>query len=385
MKHHLLAMLGLHPKVLTETLYGLCVKRRIAITKVIGIASGVAKQKIVSELLNPVAGEFYKLCREYPECFTDIQFSAESVRVACLGGDEIADIANSRQSQAYLDLIMGSVMEMTTDKQFCLHTVVAGGRRTMSVYLAMVMQLLARPQDHMYHLFVAPWEAETNSDFFFPPRQSRPMTTYGGLAFDAKDVHVELVEIPFLRLRPHVPAELLRSPDYQDILAWVQREVNVAPQLLPLSIDVDQHRILIGAIPIPLEPAELAIYWYFVEKSAKRDERVARENYESYFEKPKADGHFSRQASARMKSLYETLVQRHGMRSRFLKAFSKEGRIDLEHLRPHFSNLKRKICERFPEEDFHRWYVVSAIGPRGDTCYGIRLDREFIRLPEARL
>lgn len=87
------------------------------------------------------------------------------------------------------------------------------------------------------------------------------MTSYGGLACDAKDVLVELVEISFLHLRSHVPAELLRPPDDHDILAWVQREVNVAPQ--PLSIDADQHRIL--------------------------------------------------------KSLYETLVQRHGMRSRFLK------------------------------------------------------------------
>ena len=385
MKHHLLAMLGLHPKVLTETLYGLCVKRGIAITKVIGIASGVARQKIVSELLNPVTGEFYKLCREYPECFTGIQFSAESVRVARLGDDEIADIANSRQSQAYLDLIMRTVMEMTAHKEVCLHSVVAGGRRTMSVYLAMVMQLLARPQDHMYHLFVEPWEAETNSDFYFPTRDSKPMTTFNGHAFDAKDVHVDLVEIPFLRLRPRVPAELLTSPDYQNIIDWVQREVDIAPQLLPLSIDVQRHCILIGAIPIFLEPAELAIYWHFAEKSARRAERVVREDYIRYFEKPKADGHFSRQASVRMKRLYETLVQRDEMRSRFLKAFNKEGCIALEHLRPHFSNLKRKICEKFPEEDFHRWYVISALGPRGDTCYGIRLYREFIRLPEARL
>lgn len=385
MKHHLLALLGLHPKVLTETLYGLCVKRSIAITKVIGIASGVAKQKIVSELLNPVAGEFYKLCREYPECFTGIQFSAESVRVARFGDDEIADIANSRQSQAYLDLIMGSVMEMTSHKEVCLYTVVAGGRRTMSVYLAMVMQLLARPQDRMYHLFVEPWEAETNSDFYFPTRNTKPMTTYDGRAFDAKDVRVDLVEIPFLRLRSRVPAELLASPDYQSILTWMQREVDVAPQLLPLSIDAVQHRLLIGAIPIPLEPVELAIYWFFAEKSAKREERVAREDYVRYFEKPKADGHFSRQASSRMKRIYETLALRDEMRSRFLKAFNKEGRIALEHLRPHFSNLKRKIREKFPEEDFNRWYLISALGPRGDTCYGIRLDREFIRLPVARL
>jgi CRISPR-associated protein Csx14 len=385
MKPHLLALLGLHPKVLTETLYGLCVKRSLAVTKVIGIASAVAKQKIVSELLHPVTGEFYKLCREYPERFDGVQFTAESVRVARLEGEEIPDIANSRQSQAYLDLIIATVMEMTADKEICLHTVVAGGRRTLSVYLAMVMQLLARPQDRMYHLFVEPWEAEVNSDFYFPTRQSNPMTTYDGSAFDAKDVRVDLVEIPFLRLRPRVPAELLTSPDYQNIVAWVQREVDVAPQLLPLSIDVTQHYILIGAIAIPFEPVELAIYWYFAENSAKRAERVAREDYSRYFEKPKADGHFSRQASTRMKRIYEILVQRDEMRGRFLKALNKEGRIALEHLRPHFSNIKRKICEKFPEEDFNRWYVVSAIGPRGDTCYGIRLDREFIRLPALRL
>jgi CRISPR-associated protein (TIGR02584 family) len=34
----------------------------------------------------------------------------------------------------------------------------------------MVMQLLARPQDRLYQLLVDPWEAETNSDFFFPTR-----------------------------------------------------------------------------------------------------------------------------------------------------------------------------------------------------------------------
>lgn len=385
MEHHLLALLGLHPKVLTETLHALCVKRKTPIQKVVGIASAVAKQKIISALLHPVSGEFFNLCRDYHLEFDALQFSADSVRVASIAGEQIMDIATSQQTRAYLDLIMATVQELTAREDTTLHAVVAGGRRTMSVYLAMVMQLLARPHDRMYHLFVEPWAAETNSDFYFPTRNSKLMTTYDGFAFEAKDVLVDLVEIPFLRLRPRVPAELLASPDYQNILDWVQREVDVAPQLLPLSIDAIHHCILIGAIPIPLEPVELAIYWYFAEKSAKRKARMAREDYVLYFEKPKVDGHFSRQASARMKRLYETLVQRHEMRERFLKAFNKEGRIALEHLRPHFSNLKRKISAKFPEEDFYRWYVVSALGPRGDTCYGIRLDREFIRLPEARL
>jgi CRISPR-associated protein (TIGR02584 family) len=56
MEHQLLVLLGLHPKVLTETLYALCIKRKVAIGKVIVIASGVAKQKAVPKLLHPAAG-----------------------------------------------------------------------------------------------------------------------------------------------------------------------------------------------------------------------------------------------------------------------------------------------------------------------------------------
>ena len=57
------------------------------------------------------------------------------------------------------------------------------------------------------------------------------MTTYNGNPFDAKDVTVDLIEIPYLRLRPRVPDELLASPNYRDILKWVQREVELARQL----------------------------------------------------------------------------------------------------------------------------------------------------------
>jgi CRISPR-associated protein (TIGR02584 family) len=360
------------------------VKRKVPIAKVIGIASGVAKQKSLAELLHPATGEFFKLCREYPERFRNIHFSAECIRVAEEGGNEIPDITTSRQSQAYLDLIMATASEMTAREDVRLHCAVAGGRRTMSVYLAMVMQLLARPQDRMYHLWVDPWEAETDSDFYFPTREPRAMMTYGGIPFDAKEVSVELVEIPFLRLRPRVPDELLASPNYRDILKWVQRDVEVASPVLPLRIEVDKRCIAIGAIEIPLEPVELAIYWYFAEKSFLRPAEIPQEAYERYFERPKADGYFSRQASLRMWEMYSVVVPREDMRSRFSNAFNKERRIPLEHLRPHFSRIKSKICEKFPNEDVHRWYVISALGQRGDTCYGIRLDREFIRLPAPR-
>lgn len=384
MEHQLLILLGLHPKVLTEALYCLCVKRRIAISKVIGIATASAKQKLTDSLLNPVAGEFYKLCREYPEQFKQVQVSPECIRVAFDQGAEIIDIRNAQQSQEYLDMIMGMVAEMTANENVSLHVVVAGGRRTMSAYLAMVLQLLARRQDHLYQLLVEPWEVETNSAFFFPTRGSRLMTTYDGNSFDAKDVTVDLIEIPYLRLRPRVPSELLASPNYRDMLKWVQREIEVASTILPLRIEVDKRCIAIGAIEIPLEPVELAIYWYFVEKSFLRPAEIPQEEYEHYFARPKADGYFSRQTSSRLWELYSAVVPREDMRSRFSNAFNKERRLPLEHLRPHFSRIKSKICEKFPNEDVHRWYIISAIGPRGDTCYGIRLDREFIRLPAPR-
>jgi len=385
MEHQLLVLFGLHPQVLTEALYGVCVRHKIPISKVVAIATAEAKQKSISVLLNPRTGAFYELCREYPEAFEKINFSEESIRVAQENDVFIDDIRTSNQSQAFLDLILASVSEMTTQDGVCLHCSVAGGRRTMSVYLAMVMQLLARPQDRMYHLLISPSKAESHSGFFFPTRSSKPMITDSGEAFDAKEMSVELVEIPFLKLRPRVPNELLASPNYRDILHWVQRDVEVASHVLPLRIDVDKRCIAIGAIEVPLDPVELAIHWYFAEKNFFRPVEIAREEYGKYFERPNADGHFSAKASSRLRAMYEVIVPRKEMRRRFFSAFSKEGRLSLDHLRPHFTRINQKIRAKLPDEDLHRWYLITSVGPRGDTCYGIRLDREFIRLPEARL
>jgi len=162
MENQLIALLGRHPKVLTETLYALCVRRGVPITSLLAICTSKAKQRIIDSLLHPVSGQFFRLCREYPECFDGIHFSAECIRVAREGEGEIADISSSHQSQAYLDLIMAIVAELTSQDDTCVHGVVGGGRRTMSVHLAMVMQLLARPQDRLYHVLLTPPEAENH-------------------------------------------------------------------------------------------------------------------------------------------------------------------------------------------------------------------------------
>lgn len=385
MDHHLFMVLGRHPEVFTEALYGLSVKRGIVVNDVHCVTTGWAKQKVTPELLNPVSGAFYRLCREYPEYFENVYFSAEHIQTARFENEEIDDVSDSAQSQAFLNLILQKIIALADNDDSALHCVVGGGRRTLSVYLAMVLQLLARPQDKLYHIVVRPKEAEINSDFYFPTRNSFPMKTYNGKPFDAKDVHVELVEIPFLRLRPRIPNELLASQNYGDILDWLQKDVEASAHPLPLTIDLQNRCISIGAIDISLEPVELAIYSYFAERSFLKPANDAYEGYAAYFEQPNPDGHFSKEVSSRIRVLYEEIVPREEMRQRFLAAFSKDGRLPLDYFRPHFSNIKKKIIAKIPNEDLHRWYVITSIGLRGNTSYGIKLDREFIRLPDARL
>lgn len=385
MEHNFFIILGSHPEVFTEALYALSVKKKITVKDVHCVATGWAKKRITSNLLNPVSGAFYRLCREYPEHFKNIYFSAEHIHTATIENAKIDDISDSARSQAYLNLILQKIIALVNDDASALHCVVGGGRRTLSVYLAMVLELLARPQDKLYHIVVRPKEAEINSDFYFPTRDSCPMQTYDGKSFDAKDVQVELVEIPFLRLRPRIPSELLTSPDYGNILAWLQKDVEAAAHPLQLKFDLQQRCISIGAFDIPLEPVELAIYLYFAERSYHRIADRVCDGYAAYFEHPNPDGHFSKETSARIRKLYEEIVPREEMRQRFLAAFSKDGRLSLDYFRPHFSNIKKKIIAKIPNEDLHRWYLITAIGPRGNTSYGIKLDREFIRLPLARL
>ncbi|MFQ5639584.1 MAG: CRISPR-associated ring nuclease Csm6 [bacterium] len=381
MEHRVGILLGLHPKVFTESLYALCVKRRVPVSEVTVIATASAKQKTIEILLSSDAGKYHQLCREYPEQFKSIQFSANSIRVAGNDNEGIWDISHSGHSQAYLDLIMKTVAEITAQEKVCLHAVVAGGRRTLSVYLAMVMQLLAREQDRLYHLVVHPWEVETNSDFYYPTRESRPMVTDGGTAFDARDVSVELVEIPFIRLRNRLAAGKVNlSNGYHHLLAWVQEELNGALVFPELILDLATHSLKIGEDTVRLQPQQFAFYWYFADLSRNRPQNIQIAEFEKYFERPR-----SPYASERMRdALCErfNLVDPGGeMQRKFIATVLENRELPMTWVLQKISRVNERIRSQLTQLHLVPFYQISSVGKYGHKSYGIKVDGKKIQTP----
>jgi hypothetical protein len=136
---------------------------------------------------------------------------------------------------------------------------VAGGRKTMGLFLGIAFQLFARPQDRLSHVLVWPPEIEGHKDFFYPP--PRPTTyTIDGRAIRSRDIRVELAEIPVLLLRERVPAADLDTESYTDLVARAQQELDRLAAPPRLILDSGSRSLQIADQTVSLTPVEFAIY-----------------------------------------------------------------------------------------------------------------------------
>ncbi|MEK7729153.1 MAG: CRISPR-associated ring nuclease Csm6 [candidate division KSB1 bacterium] len=137
-RHLLVALLGRTPQVLTETLYALCVQERIPISEVSAISTQEGRQIACDKLLGKEDGRFYQLQRDYPMQCRQLRFSAKQIFVAHDGLLPLHDIQSRRDSENFLELILRVLWEKTSDAQTAVHCSLAGGRKTMSSYMALV-------------------------------------------------------------------------------------------------------------------------------------------------------------------------------------------------------------------------------------------------------
>jgi len=122
----------------------------------------------LDKLLDPRHGRFYQMQKDYPAQCSQVHFSAEQILVAQDGLLPLADIRNRQDSETFLELILRVLWEKTSDPSTAVHCSLAGGRKTMSTYMALVMQMLGREQDKLYHVLLTPPEAEHHAEFYYP-------------------------------------------------------------------------------------------------------------------------------------------------------------------------------------------------------------------------
>jgi CRISPR-associated protein (TIGR02584 family) len=259
----LLAVTGLSPQIVTETLYALAVVRKPAWIpnqiKLITTLRGEENARL--SLLSDSPGWFHRLRADYD--LPEIGFGHEDIHVITgPDGEPLDDILTDADNVALADFITEQVRALTADAAVSLHVTIAGGRKTMGLYIGYALSLFGRSQDQLSHVLVSP-PFESLPDFFYPSPRTRVIRDRDGQPLDAKEARVHLGEIPFVRLRDGLPKRLLEGgARFSEAVAEAQKtRPPVALQLAPAT-----RTITAGGEHFNLPPYQFALYWMMAER-----------------------------------------------------------------------------------------------------------------------
>ena len=269
----LLAVTGLTPQVVTETLYALAVQRQPPFipTEIHLLTTAEGAEAARLGLLSADPGWFHRLCRDYE--LPAMAFDASHIQVLrAADGTPLEDIRTPADNERAADTITETLRALTADPAAALHVSIAGGRKTMGYYLGYALSLFGRPQDRLSHVLVsAPFEG--CPAFYYPTAYHNVITLRDNKLADTRDAQVTLAEIPFVRLRDGLNQRLLNgAASFGQTVAAAQRALQ-APELV---IDLPGRRLRAAGEWLDMAPVELAFYSLMARRQCQGRDGVRR-------------------------------------------------------------------------------------------------------------
>lgn len=200
----LLAVTGMTPQVITETLYGMARTGEPWPERIEIITTRIGADKVYAGLIEQ--GHLARLCDELGRP----RLEGEALKINVVPGEDGTPVNDARtlpDHEALADFITERVRQLTADDANQLHASIAGGRKTMTFYLGYAMSLFGRAQDRMSHVLVSEGY-ESHPEFYFPTRESQIIHDREGQPLDMHQAEVSLADIPFVRQRDQLPAVL---------------------------------------------------------------------------------------------------------------------------------------------------------------------------------
>lgn len=263
-EYNLLAVTGMSPQVITETLYALHEQGREMPKNVYIITTAIGKKQAMLTLGTAAkpgeAGKLKQFTQDYN--LPDIGFDESNIWVVeDAHGNELGDAATDKDHQLTADFIIDKVRTLTAAGQPTVHASLAGGRKTMTFLLGYAMSLYGRPEDELSHVLVSQG-FENLREFFYPTPYDFPLESYDKKMLNAKEAVVTLSDIPFVRLRLDTPNSIIEGKkSYTEVV----KQMNLAKQRPSLIIDVAKRTIKCNGIEIKLPPQLLCFYVWIVE------------------------------------------------------------------------------------------------------------------------
>jgi CRISPR-associated protein (TIGR02584 family) len=256
----LLALCGLSPQVVTETLYALAVAQTPPFlpTRIEILTTEEGRQRTLLQLLDPEDGAFPAFCREFE--LEALAGALDPGAIGVIAGPDgpLADIQSEDDNRAAADAIIERIRMLTADPETALHVSIAGGRKTMGFLAGHALSLFGRPQDRLSHVLVAE-SFVTHPDFFYPPKRPRMLYDRMNRPVRTDQAQLVLADIPFLRLRGQLPENLLsEGRSYSTTVAEAQAALDPV-----LEIDMSARAARFGGRAVKLPPIEFAwLAWH---------------------------------------------------------------------------------------------------------------------------
>lgn len=290
LRHILLCVAGLTPQIIMETLYALTQERGERVDEIRVITTTEGRDKIMTgiangrgrpeeSLLHHEKGQFYAFCRDYNIPPQSIKFDETSLYLLTnretgvpsprdADEDRLKDILTDDDNERAANQICEIVRELAQDEHLRIHASVAGGRKTMGIYLTAAMQLFGRVQDKMSHVLVTE-NFERSSLYYLPPqpqplfdRQGKPITDDAGQQVTTAGEKIYLAVIPFILLLSDLP----NARSYNEMVQQAQDDLDLLESEYDLEIDLRQAEIRIGKRTLTAStPREFLFYAMFAE------------------------------------------------------------------------------------------------------------------------
>lgn len=358
----LLALGGMSPQVVTETLYCLCVQaaRPFVPTEVHLITTSTGKTEAIDGLLD-ADGEFHQFVDDY-DLAGCITFSVEHLHTLFdASGHPLKDIRSAEDNIAAADEITEKIRQLTSDPDCALHVSISGGRNTLGFYLGYALSMFGRPQDRLSHVLVNQ-EFQNNRDFYYPPPEPEIISTRFGQRSTAL-TGITLAEIPFIRLRHGLPNDLLEGrSSYSQTIAAIDK--TLAPPRL--RIQYAGRKIWCADVLVEMPPQLFAWYTWLAGRRQTGSEQAGHICWRD----PGIEQQFLH--------VYRDVVGALAHDYEATQATLSEG------MTRNFFDEKKSRVNRWLEEILGKVaaipYQITASGQRPRTRYGLVLDPQHISI-----
>lgn len=286
--HWLICVAGSSPAVVTETLY--CLKDREDFPNKVVIFTTLHGQEAIEE--KGMVAQIANLCRDYNlPLLTEKHIELRIV--TGIKGEQLWDIRTSEEQEAMANFLTQEIRSIThpqakgEQRPDTIHASLAGGRKSMSFYMGNIFSFFASPQDELSHVLVN--EDYEIAGFWYPTPETKLLDkkdwkTGQTKQVDAKEAHLELSTIPFVRLSNSLVSTgspAFHQLSYRQLVDIYQ--VTLDPEQIKLTFDLKNFKVDLNGRVLPITNFDSYLLYYLIAKDT-------RNGFFYYQKEPSRDG-----------------------------------------------------------------------------------------------